>query len=68
MSGKLLPGQVAPDLVILTTKDSMISMISEGLLDVDEANAIKVLWESKYRFRMNFSCFRSLPPLLGGAK
>lgn len=52
--------KIKPDMQVLTTYDIVISMISEQLLNAKEADSIKDIWESKYRFRLNFKSFSGL--------
>jgi predicted nucleic acid-binding protein len=52
--------QVSRNLHILSTQDLMVAMIREGLLEVDEADAIKELWARAHRFHLKISSFRDL--------
>lgn len=49
-----------PGLRIITTEDLMVSMITSGLLTVEEADAIKEAWASAHRFRLNIQSFLDL--------
>lgn len=51
---------VCPELTILTTQDLVIGMISEGLLDIAEADAIKEEWARKHRFNLNIGSFAEI--------
>ncbi len=42
---------------VLDTVDLMVSLIRAGLIDVREADSIKQIWESTYRFRLTFQSF-----------
>ena len=43
---------------VLTTVDLMVLLIQQGILTVEDADAIKVDWEINHRFRLGFSSFR----------
>ena len=45
---------------ILSTQDLMVSMIREGLLEIEEADRIKREWERRHRFRLGLDSFREL--------
>ena len=45
---------------ILATQDLMVSMIREGLLEVEEADRIKRDWATRHRFRLKLGSFREL--------
>ena len=45
---------------ILATQDLMVSMIREGLLEVEEADRIKRDWATRHRFRLRLDSFREL--------
>ena len=47
---------------ILTTRDLMVSMIDEGLLDIAEADSIKDEWAARHRFRLKLDSFRDFYP------
>ena len=47
---------------ILTTQDLMVSLIGEGLLDIDEADNIKFEWAARHRFRLKIRSFRDICP------
>ena len=47
---------------ILTTQDLMVSLIGEGLLDIDEADNIKCEWAARHRFRLKLRSFREVCP------
>lgn len=48
-------------LVLVGTVDIVVSLIREGVLSVDEADKIKVLWETEHRFQLKFASFADLP-------
>ena len=43
---------------VLTTRDRMVSMICEGLLDINDADSIKDEWAARHRFRLKLASFR----------
>jgi len=43
---------------ILTTESLMVLLIQQGAVSVDEADAMKLEWETNHRFRLTFSSFR----------
>ena len=45
---------------ILATQDLMVSMIREGLLEVEEPDRIKRDWATRHRFRLRLDSFREL--------
>ena len=45
------------ELDILGTQELVVSMISEQLLTVSEADEIKALWETKHRFKLKILSF-----------
>ena len=45
---------------ILTTRDLMVSMIGESLLDIVEADSIKDEWAAQHRFRLKLASFRDV--------
>ena len=45
---------------VLTTRDLMVSMIGEGLLDIVEADSIKDEWATLHRFRLKLASFRDV--------
>ena len=47
---------------VLTTRDLMVSMIGEGLLDIVEADSIKDEWAARHRFRLRLESFRDFDP------
>ena len=47
-------------LQILTTQDLMVSMITENLLDITEADGIKNEWALRHRFRLKIASFREV--------
>ncbi len=49
-----------PTLRILATQDLIVSMIRQGLLDIAEADRIKLDWATRHRFRLKLSSFRDL--------
>ncbi|MDE0023991.1 MAG: hypothetical protein OXP69_06190 [Spirochaetaceae bacterium] len=49
-----------PTLRVLTTKDLMVSMIREGVLDIAEADQIKDEWAARHRFRLKLRSFREI--------
>lgn len=44
-------------MVLLDTESLIVSLIHEGVIDVAAADAIKLDWEQKHRFRLSFSSF-----------
>lgn len=49
-------------LPVLTTRDLMVSMIGEGMLDISEADSIKDEWAALHRFRLKLASFQDLCP------
>lgn len=49
-----------PSIELFGTEDIVISLIQAGILTVDDADAIKLDWETNFRFRLPFSSFREL--------
>lgn len=47
---------------VLTTRDLMVSMIGEGLLDIMEADSIKDEWAALHRFRLKLASFQDVCP------
>jgi len=45
-------------LVLLSTETLVISMIRESVLTIEEADRIKLDWETKHRFKLTFGSFR----------
>lgn len=45
------------NLTILTTQDIVLSLIKEGFLSIQEADEIKDIWESLYRFKLKIKSF-----------
>lgn len=45
------------EIAIFTTESLVVEMIREGILSVDEADAMKSDWEIKHRFRLKFDSF-----------
>lgn len=45
---------------ILSTQDLMVTMIREGLLEIEEADRIKQEWATRHRFRLGLDSFREL--------
>ena len=43
---------------ILTTESLMVLLIRQGALSVDDADTMKLEWETNHRFRLTFSSFR----------
>lgn len=43
---------------IFTTESLMVLLIQQGALSVDEADAMKLEWETNHRFRLTFSSFK----------
>jgi predicted nucleic acid-binding protein len=52
--------KVSGELEILGTQELMVSMISEQLLQVDDADEIKNAWETEHRFKLKISSFRDV--------
>ena len=59
--------RVDQTLRVLTTRDLMVSMIGEGLLDIIEADSIKDEWAARHRFRLKLQSFRDFYPWRGFA-
>jgi len=49
-----------PTIPILMTESLMTELIRAALLDVEQADAMKTLWEVHYRFKLNFSTFADI--------
>lgn len=49
--------EIGPALEILTTQDLVVSMIRENLLNIVEADDMKHLWSTRYRFHLRISSF-----------
>ncbi|MEX0714751.1 MAG: hypothetical protein WD278_20615 [Pirellulales bacterium] len=47
----------SPKMVLLSTEGLMVSLIHEGVVDVAAADSIKLEWEQKHRFKLNFGSF-----------
>ena len=47
---------------ILTTRDLMVSMIAERLLNIAEADSIKEEWAARHHFRLKLDSFRQFDP------
>lgn len=45
---------------ILSTQDLMVSMIREGLLEIEDADRIKQEWATRHRFRLGLASFQEL--------
>ena len=54
----------SPELVLIDTEHLLLSLIREGVIDVADADGIKLELERKDRFKMNFGSFadRLRPP------
>lgn len=50
--------KISAALEIIGTQELMVSMISERLLEIDEADEIKNAWEAEHRFKLKISSFR----------
>lgn len=50
----------SPTISIVTTQDLIVSMIEIGLLDIDEADALKNDWANSYKFQIKFRSFKDL--------
>lgn len=50
----------AGHLKVVTTADIVVSALKAGRIDLDEAQALKVSWETNYRFRLPFESFEAL--------
>jgi predicted nucleic acid-binding protein len=48
------------NLTMIGTEDIMVSLIREDILSVEEADEIKLCWETEHRFRLTFSSFAEL--------
>lgn len=49
-----------PTISIITTQDLIVSMIKIGLLDIDEADALKNDWADSYKFQIKIRSFKDL--------
>lgn len=49
--------RIGADLRILPTQELVVSMIREGVLDINKADEIKELWASRHRFAMKIRSF-----------
>lgn len=52
--------KIEPTIEIFRTQDIMIKLITDGILTVDEADAIKLEWLTKYRFALKFKSFSDI--------
>ena len=48
---------ISPRLGIMTTQDLVVSMIHENLLNITEADEIKHLWSTRFRFHLPIESF-----------
>ena len=55
-----LARRLAPALHIVTTQDVVVSMIHQDLLEVEEADRIKLEWSDRHRFRLKLDSFGDL--------
>lgn len=46
-----------PATPVHTTRSIIVSLIRLGLLDIAEADSLKIAWETNYRFRLPFKSF-----------
>lgn len=46
------------NLVLLNTEELVVSMIQESVLTVEEADQLKLDWETEHRFKLTFGSFR----------
>ncbi len=49
--------EISPKLPIVTTQDLVVSMIRENLLNIAEADNMKHLWSTRYRFHLRIESF-----------
>ncbi|MEW6238150.1 MAG: hypothetical protein AB1656_22400 [Candidatus Omnitrophota bacterium] len=49
-----------PKLSLLDTQTLMVSLIRHGILDIDEADRIKNIWETQHRFTLKINSFKDL--------
>lgn len=49
--------KISPMLRIVTTQDLVVSMIRENLLNIAEADDMKHLWSTQYRFHLRIESF-----------
>lgn len=49
--------KINPDLRILTTQNLVVSMIREDLLSIAEADPIKDIWSTRFRFHLRIDSF-----------
>ena len=52
--------EIGSSLEIVTTQDLVVSMIRENLLSVAEADGIKHIWTTRYRFHLRIESFADL--------
>lgn len=49
---------MAPNIQILKTQDIITSLITQGIINLEEADNIKETWEHKFKFKLSFSSFK----------
>lgn len=49
--------KISPDLRILTTQDLVVSILREDLLSIAEADSIKDIWSTRFRFHLRIDSF-----------
>lgn len=52
--------KISAALEIIGTQELMVSMISERLLEIEEADEIKNAWEAEHRFKLKILSFRDI--------
>lgn len=52
--------RIENSLIIFGTAEIMVAMIREGLVTVEQADAIKETWEREHRFRLVFGSFAEM--------
>lgn len=52
--------RIVPGICILKTQDIILSMITEKILTINEADDIKKIWEAEHKFQLKFESFAKL--------
>ena len=52
--------KISSALKILGTQELIVSMLSEQLLDINEADEIKASWENEHRFKLKIPSFKDI--------
>lgn len=51
---------LSPSLPVIDTQALMVSLIRAGVLTVEDADAVKLVWETEYSFKLKIDSFRNL--------